>query len=125
MFQQLHKEAGRICPCNSTLIEYSLADVESPDGCMMETIVQNSKTLKEMEVPEEDFHQEGNCSWESCKISIIPSSYSLHTCWILILFSRCIVINVYVECYWYLRLFPIHDTHVGTCRRVHAIGCNF
>ena len=52
-------------PCNSTLLEYSAADSDAPDGCMMETIAQVSQLADESDLPDADFGREGNLSWDS------------------------------------------------------------
>ena len=51
--------------CNTTLIEYSSADTESMDGCMMETIAQVLQMINKLKVPDNDFHHEGNLIWGS------------------------------------------------------------
>ena len=46
-------------------MKYSCADTCRPDGFMMESIAQASQMMDDLQVDDEDFHREGNLSWDS------------------------------------------------------------
>ena len=52
-------------PPNTTLCRYSNADSTSPDGCMMQTIVQVAEVFTKMEIPAKDWRRFGNLGWDS------------------------------------------------------------
>ena len=52
-------------PPNQTLCEYRSADVTSPDGLMMQTIIQMADIFDKAEIPRGDFRRYVNLGWDS------------------------------------------------------------
>lgn len=62
-------------PPNTTLCRYSNTDSTSPDGLMMQTIIQVSEVFMKLDIPVEDWRRYVNLGWDSHVIKDLLGMY--------------------------------------------------